>query len=186
MSRVKIYDCPGESVLSYAVFTLLMTRWLFVSTRNTTRIVWTLIRYVTLHFPAEITVLNIKPIWYGLSANSKATWYNLNIVLNIWYKTRGHQCLMFRKPVGKSSPLHYEFVLIKIITIMNLYSGNSIQFSNALLIKITQWSSAQVFETSVNVINSVLFKNYHYQQNHQHYDYFDYHVITRCFQWHIN
>lgn len=111
------------------------TRWLFVSTRNTTRIVWTLIRYVTLHFPAEITVLNIKPIWYGLSANSKATWYNLNIALNTWYKTRGHQCLMFRKPVRKSSPLHYEFVLIKIITIMNLYSGNSIQFSNALLKK---------------------------------------------------
>lgn len=162
------------------------TRWLFVSTRNTTRIGWTLIRYVTLHFPAEITVLNIKPIWYGLSANSKATWYNLNIALNTWYKTRGHQCLMFRKPVRKSSPLHYEFVLIKIITIMNLYSGNSIQFSNALLKKITQWSSAQVFETSVNVTNNVLFKNYHYQQNHQHYDYFDYHVITRCFQWHIN
>lgn len=65
---------------------------------------------------------------------------------------------------------------------MNLYSGNSIQFSNALLKKIQQWSSAQVFETSVNVTNNVLFKNYHYQQNHQHYDYFDYHVITRCFQ----
>lgn len=65
---------------------------------------------------------------------------------------------------------------------MNLYGGNSIQFSNALLKKITQWSSAQVFETSVNVTHNVLFKNYHYQQNHQHYDYFDYHVITRCFQ----
>ena len=37
---------------------------------------------------------------------------------------------------------------------MNLYSGNSIQFSNALHKKITQWSSAQVFETSVNVTSS--------------------------------
>lgn len=122
MSRVKIYDCPGESVLSYAVFTLYSVAF----------------RVDTKHHPHCVntySVLNIKPIWYGLSANSKATWYNLNIVLNIWYKTRGHQCLMFRKPVGKSSPLHYEFVLIKIITIMNLYSGNSIQFSNALLKK---------------------------------------------------
>lgn len=65
---------------------------------------------------------------------------------------------------------------------MNLYSGNSIQFSNALYNKITHWSSAQVFETSVNVTNNVLFKNYHHQQNHQHYDYFDYHIIKLFFQ----
>ena len=56
------------------------------------------------------------------------------------------------------------------------------QSSNALHNKITHWSSAQVFATSVNVTNKVLFKNYHHQQNLQHYDYLDYHIIRRFFQ----